>query len=71
MLPPTLAAMKVVIDTEQCTGHGRCYTLAPEVFDGDDDGYGLVRVADVPPELEEKARLGVRNCPEGAIRIEP
>jgi ferredoxin len=71
MLPPTLRPMKVVIDTERCTGHGRCYTLAPEVFDADDDGYGVVRVADVPPELEEKARLGVRNCPESAISIEP
>jgi ferredoxin len=70
MLPPTLAAMKVVIDTERCTGHGRCYTLAPEVFDADDDGYGLVRVADVGPDLEEKARVGVRNCPEDAISIQ-
>jgi ferredoxin len=68
---PTLARMKVVIDSERCTGHGRCYTLAPEVFDADDDGYGVVRVADVRPALEEQARLGMRNCPEGAISIEP
>jgi ferredoxin len=63
--------MKIVIDRERCTGHGRCYSLAPEVFDADDDGYGLVRTADVGPELEEKARVGVRNCPESAISIEP
>ena len=63
--------MKVVIDRERCTGHGRCYTLAPEVFDADDDGYGQVRTAEVGTELEDKARLGVRNCPESAITIEP
>ena len=29
--------MRVVIDTERCTGHGRCYSLAPAVFTDDDD----------------------------------
>src|SRR5579885_2746606 len=30
--------MKVVIDGERCSGHGRCYSLAPEVFEADDEG---------------------------------
>ncbi len=42
--------MRVVIDHEACTGHGRCYTLAPDVFDSDDAGYGVVRVDEVPDE---------------------
>lgn len=62
--------MQVSIDHDVCTGHGRCYTLAPAVFDSDDAGYGVVRVDDVPPELEDDARAAVRNCPERAISIE-
>jgi len=61
--------VRVVIDHEACTGHGRCYTLAPDVFDSDDAGYGVVRVDEVPDELQDQARNGVRNCPERAITI--
>ena len=44
--------------------------LAPELFEIDD--YGTATAANegiVPPELEEKARLAVDNCPEFAIEI--
>jgi len=62
--------VRVSIDHNACTGHGRCYTLAPDVFESDDSGYGQVRVAEVPPELEDQARAAVRNCPERAISID-
>ena len=63
--------MKVFIEAEKCQGHNRCYALAPELFDVDDYGQAVV-VGDgtVAPELEEKARLAVANCPEYAISIE-
>jgi len=61
--------VKVRIDTEACTGHGRCYTLAPEIFDSDDFGYGAVINEDVPVELHEKALIGLLNCPEQAVSI--
>ena len=61
--------MKVVIDEELCHGHGRCYMLAPEVFDADDRGHGLVLVDAPPVELQEKARLAAANCPEHAISV--
>ena len=42
--------------------------LAPELFDSDDLGYGVVRGEGiVPDELLEKAKLAVANCPEFAI----
>jgi ferredoxin len=63
-------AMKICVDLERCVGHGRCYMLAPEVFDEDDRGHCLLRLADVPPELEDRARMGVANCPESAIEID-
>ncbi len=62
--------MKVVIDADRCTGHGRCYTLAPEVFDADDRGLGVVKgTGEVGAELEATARRAVANCPEQAIAV--
>jgi ferredoxin len=63
--------MKVRVDPELCQGHNRCYALAPELFDVDDYGYAsAIGDGEVPPGLEEKARLAVANCPEQAISIE-
>ncbi|MET1003425.1 MAG: ferredoxin [Acidimicrobiia bacterium] len=62
--------MKVTLDRSACTGHGRCYALGPDVFEADDDGYGVVLVADVPPELQAQALAGQENCPERAISVE-
>ncbi len=59
--------MKIRLDQERCTGHGRCYTLAPEVFDEDERGHCVVTLADVPDTLREKARRGVEGCPEYAL----
>lgn len=61
--------MKVRIDPDICTGHGRCYTLAPEVFDSDDRGYGMVISEDTDEELRPRATIGEQNCPERAIII--
>ena len=60
--------MQVRIDAERCTGHGRCYGLAPDLFEDDDEGHGVV-VGDgtVPPEQEEVARKAAANCPERAV----
>lgn len=64
--------MQLRIDQDLCTGHGRCYTIAPELFEPDEYGNSQVLPAgeDVPAELAEKARLAVANCPERAIAIE-
>ena len=61
--------MKVTIDSELCTGHGRCYSLSPTVFDSDDDGNGRVIVAELDPGQLAAARTAVANCPEQAISI--
>jgi ferredoxin len=63
--------MRLRIDPETCTGHGRCYALAPEVFEPDEDGHGLVlHGGEVPAGLEEVARRAANNCPERAITVE-
>ena len=62
--------MRVRLDTELCQGHGRCYTLAPELFDSDDLGHCVLLVDEVPPGREDEARTGVDNCPEHALTLE-
>jgi ferredoxin len=60
--------VRVEVEADRCTGHGRCYVLAPEVFDSDDEGRALVVVTgELSPELEKQARIAEANCPEKAI----
>jgi len=61
--------MKVEIDGTLCSGHGRCFILAKDVYRLDDEGYNADRgsTIEVAPGQEAAAELGMRNCPEGAI----
>ena len=63
--------MKLRVDT-QCTGHGRCYTLAPQLLSGDDEGYVTIRGGDpidVPDGLRDLAEEVAGTCPESAISV--
>jgi ferredoxin len=64
--------MRLVIDYDRCTGHGRCFGLSPELFVDDEKGYGQVigdgRVSD---ENMVAAQRAIRACPEQSIRLEP
>jgi ferredoxin len=61
--------MRISIDNEACTGHGRCYALAPELFEPDDDGRGVVIREEVPEELLATAQRAVASCPESAVKL--
>ncbi len=62
--------MRIVIDTERCTGHARCVVVAPSLFTDDERGYGCV-IGDgtVTDETLQEARGAVNACPERAISI--
>jgi ferredoxin len=62
--------MKLRIDSARCTGHGRCYALAPDLVEPDDDGYGQLLVDEVPAEHEAGARKAVLGCPEQAVHLD-
>ncbi len=63
--------MRLTVDRDKCQGHNRCCKLAPELFDIDELGFATAKGdGRVPPELEPKALLAVRNCPEFAIKAE-
>jgi ferredoxin len=63
--------VRVHIDEERCEGHGRCYALAPELFEPDDIGNSRV-IGDgtVPDQRRDEARLAAANCPELAVIVE-
>jgi len=62
--------MRVSVDPSACMGHGRCYDVAPGLFEDDDEGYSLVRGSgEVPPHEASAARLAVRLCPERAVTL--
>jgi ferredoxin len=63
--------MKIKVDHDKCQGHNRCFVMAPQLFELDDEGYAFASGdGTVPPEEEENARLAAENCPELAIIIE-
>jgi ferredoxin len=63
--------MKISVDTDQCTGHGRCYRLAADLLSYDDEGYVSIRgrAIDVPADQVEFAEEAEGTCPEGAITL--
>ncbi|MFK4793591.1 ferredoxin [Sphingobium sp. ZW T5_29] len=62
--------MRIVANLQVCQGHARCEDLCPEVFSTDAvEGKVVIEQPEFAPELEDKVRLAVRNCPEGALRI--
>lgn len=62
--------MRAIANRDVCEGHGICESIAPEVFQVDDDGEVSV-LAQNPPESEVNAvRLAVDSCPVAALLIE-
>ena len=63
--------MRVRVDREICTGHGRCYSLVPELFEDDDQGNGQPRGSGhVSVDQLADAMRAVQVCPEGAVVLE-
>jgi ferredoxin len=52
-------------------GHGRCYSVAPELLTYDEEGFVTIRgvVLEVPDEQIEAAKEAVESCPEQAPMI--
>ena len=63
--------MKLLVDGAVCTGHGRCYRLAPDVLSYDDEGYVAIRDEPIafPSDQRELAEEIVGTCPEQAISL--
>jgi ferredoxin len=64
--------MKIRVDANLCTGHGRCYTVAPELLSYDDEGFVTIRgsAIEVLTDQSNAAQEAMNSCPEGAITLE-
>lgn len=62
-------AISVWIDPDICQGHGRCYSIAPQVFRPDEsDGHAVVEEGVVDGVRVPSVLRAVQACPEQAIR---
>jgi ferredoxin len=64
--------MKLQVSAELCRGHGRCYTVAPDLLEDDEDeGFVTARgqIVDVPEDQVDAARNAAGSCPERAITL--
>ena len=62
--------MKIEVDPAVCVGHGKCYMVAPEVFQPCDDlgRTKILREVDASdPDLLRRTKNAVDGCPEGAL----
>ena len=64
-----MKAMKILLDRAKCTGLGICESLAPDVFEVNDEG-DLVMLSDVVPEgLLDDVEAAIAGCPTEALRL--
>ncbi len=52
-----------------CTGHGVCAELLPELISVDEWGYPIVDPRPVPVALDREARRAVAACPALALKL--
>jgi ferredoxin len=57
------------IDKELCSGHGRCYSIAPESFAPDEFGYGVPNGRIEQDKVLSDLQFIADSCPEEAISI--
>ena len=62
--------MKIVVDRVKCTGLGICESLAPDVFEVNDDGDLELKAEQVPDGLLSDVEAAVAGCPTEALRLE-
>ncbi len=64
-------SVRIRVDADVCEGHGRCYSLAPEMFEPDEIGNAVV-IGDgsFPESQRDQAELAAQNCPERAISVD-
>ena len=58
---------RVTIDRSLCNGYGVCESLAPDVFELDNDGLAVLHTG---VSEDEAVREACDNCPMGAITLE-
>lgn len=63
--------MLISIDAAKCMGHGRCYSVAPDLLSDDDEGFVAQsgQTFEIPEGLLGQAQEAAEGCPEQAITL--
>ena len=59
--------MKVKVNSDACIGCGACTTIAPDVFEINDEGISEAKVNEVMEDEVDNAKEAIESCPTGAI----
>lgn len=62
--------MKVKVHFDLCEVSGMCESIAPDVFEIDDDDFLQVKKEEIGPEDEETVRRAVASCPHLALALD-
>jgi ferredoxin len=63
--------VRIRVDKERCMGHGRCWTVAPELLTYDEEGFVALPEdgMNVSPDQLAAAEEAVSSCPEEALSL--
>jgi ferredoxin len=62
--------MKIKVDFDLCESNALCESLAPDVFELDDDDFLQLKTDEATPENIAGVRKAVAACPRAAISLE-
>ncbi len=62
--------MKVKVDFDRCESNALCESLAPDVFEIDDDDFLQLRKEEIGADDVDAVRRAVAACPRAAITLE-
>ncbi len=59
--------MRVIVDRDRCEGNAVCLSVAPDIFDLDDEDYAVVKTDPIPADQEQLAEQAIVECPRAAL----
>ncbi|HTY28011.1 MAG TPA: ferredoxin [Mycobacterium sp.] len=61
--------MRIEVDPARCTGHGICETIAPDVFEVNDDRRVHIHGEHRPASDRVRLQQSVTQCPTAALTL--
>ena len=61
--------MRIELNRTKCTGLGICESIAPEIFEVNDDGDLVLLTEDITDEQLAGVEQAVEGCPTAALRL--
>ncbi|SEA60231.1 MULTISPECIES: ferredoxin [unclassified Mycobacterium] len=62
--------MKITVDRQRCASIGLCESVAPDLFQVDDDGVLRLVREDVSADELAQVRIAVDDCPTCALSLQ-